>query len=89
MNNYEWMNNPTMEYIYGPLSKDYCIYFYFLSIIGFVLLIFALIGMVSVGISKNMGTSFYIEMLMVAIGYGIFYAYVNDCSWIWYFLFPK
>ena len=73
MNSYSWMNNPTMEYIYGPLTRDYCIYFYFLSIVGFLLLILAVIGMISIGLSQKKSSSFYIEMLMVCIGYGVFY----------------
>ena len=25
-----------MNYLYGPLSKEYCLYFYFLSVVGFL-----------------------------------------------------
>ena len=65
--------NDTMDYIYGPLSKNYCIYFYLLSVVGFVLLCLAAISMILVGFSKNKSSGFYVQMLMVCIGYGIFY----------------
>ena len=65
--------NDTMDYIYGPLSKNYCIYFYLLSVVGFVLLCLALISMILVGFSKTKSSGFYVQMLMICIGYGIFY----------------
>jgi hypothetical protein len=71
--NYAWMENPTMQYIYGPLSKEYCIYFYFLSIVGFILLVLAILGIVLVGLSQKRSSSFYLQMLMACIGYGILY----------------
>ena len=65
--------NDTLDYIYGPLSQNYCIYFYLLSVVGFVLLCLAVISMILVGFSKNKSSGFYVQMLMVCIGYGVFY----------------
>ena len=52
-----------MDNVYGPLSKHYCIYFYYLSIFGFVLLFLTLISTLFIGISKNKGFSFYLMSL--------------------------
>ena len=62
-----------MDTIYGPLSQQYCVYFYYLSIIGFVLLILSLLTSLYVGVTKKKDSSFYMKMLMVSIGYGVFY----------------
>jgi Mg2+ and Co2+ transporter CorA len=62
-----------MDTIYGPLNQQYCIYFYYLSMIGFILLILSLLTSIYVGITKKKNSSFYLKMLMVSIGYGIFY----------------
>jgi len=62
-----------MNYLFGPLSKEYCLYFYYLSILGFVLLA-SIIGTTAyIGITKKKGAEFYLPMITVAFGYGIFY----------------
>ena len=62
-----------MDNVYGPLSKHYCIYFYYLSIFGFVLLFLTLISTLFIGISKNKGFSFYLIGFTMALAYGILY----------------
>lgn len=62
-----------MDYLYGPLSKDYCIYFYILSILGFVLLILFLVPAIFMGIMKRKGIDYYFTILGVSFGYAIFY----------------
>ena len=62
-----------MDYLYGPLSKDYCIYFYVLSILGFVLLILFLVPAIFMGIMKRKGVDYYFTILGVSFGYAIFY----------------
>lgn len=59
--------------LFGPLGKDYCIYFYYLSVIGIILLTLLLVSTLTVGITKRMGVGFYLQMLTVAAGYVIFY----------------
>ena len=66
-------SDSVMDTIYGPLSQQYCVYFYYLSIIGFVLLILSLLTSLYVGVTKKKDSSFYMKMLMVSIGYGVFY----------------
>ena len=63
----------TLDYIYGPISKKYCLYFYILSVIGFVLLIFVLLMTIYSGFTKKHPMSFYLNMIMVALLYGMFY----------------
>ena len=71
--NSEFNTAATMDYIYGPLSKNYCIYFYLLSVVGFVLLCFTILSAILVSFSKKKSPGFYVQILMICIGYGIFY----------------
>ena len=59
--------------LFGPLSKDYCLYFYFLSVIGFVFIAIFLISSLLIGFSKKHGVEYYLQVFSVALGYGIFY----------------
>lgn len=59
--------------IFGPLSRDYCMFFYFLSILGFVYLFFYLISALYLGMIKRKGMDYWFTMIAVALGYGIFY----------------
>ena len=62
-----------LESFFGPLSKDYCLYFYILSVVGFILLTMMLATTLMVGITKRKGIDFYLQSVSVAIAYGIFY----------------
>ena len=62
-----------METIYGPLSKEYCNYFYILSVIGFVLLIIVILSALVIGITKKKNSRFYMEMFMLCIPYALMY----------------
>jgi hypothetical protein len=66
------MNN-FINSLFGSLSKDYCVYFYYLSILGFLFLLIVLITSIYIGITKNKGLNFYLKMLSICLGYGIFY----------------
>lgn len=67
------MSKSFMETVYGPLSKEYCIYFYILSIIGFVLLIIVILSTLLIGITKKKDSKFYMEMFMLCIPYALIY----------------
>ena len=68
------MSKSFMETVYGPLSKEYCIYFYILSIIGFVLLIIVVLSTLFIGIiTKKKNNKFYMEMFMLCIPYALMY----------------
>jgi len=62
-----------VDNLFGPLSKDYCIYFYVLSILGFVLLVLFLVPAIFMGITKKKGLDYYLTIFGVAFGYAIFY----------------
>lgn len=62
-----------MDTLYGPLDRKYCLYFYFLSILGFVLFVFMLFSILYITIAKKKDSSFYFPMLIASLGYGIFY----------------
>ena len=62
-----------METLYGPLSREYCIYFYYLSVIGFILFAFVIVTALFIGISTKRGFSFYYKMLMISLVYAVFY----------------
>jgi hypothetical protein len=62
-----------MTTLFGPLSRDYCDYFFILSVFGFILLAVLIISSLLVGISKRKGIDFYLQTLSIAVGYAIFY----------------
>lgn len=66
------MNN-FMNDIFGPMHKDYCLYFYYLSVFGFILFIVSLLTMIRLAVSKKRSSMFYVNSIMVLLGYGIFY----------------
>lgn len=67
------MENSTMQNLFGPLSKQYCLYFYVLSIIAFIFIMLILLSALFVGITKRKGIEFYSSMLVAAATYGIIY----------------
>jgi hypothetical protein len=62
-----------MQNLFGPLSKEYCLWFYILSIIGMISLILIVLYTLFIGISKRKGLDFYVQMAYFAIANGIFY----------------
>ena len=59
--------------LFTPLNKQYCWWFYYLSVIGFVFLFISIITMLFIGISKRKDSSYFVSMFFVALGYFIFY----------------
>jgi hypothetical protein len=66
-------NNLPFMNIFGPLGQEYCMWFYFLSIIGFVLLVILLVSGFIMGIMGKKPLSYYYFVLVGALGYFIFY----------------
>ena len=62
-----------MDYLYGPLNNEYCIYFYILSVIGFVLLVIGILSTLFIGITKQKDSTFYGMMFMICMPYGLLY----------------
>ena len=63
----------TVDSLFGPISKQYCWYFYILSVIGLVSLLLLIVSSVLYGISKKKDFGFYLSVLPVAIVYGMAY----------------
>ncbi len=59
--------------LFSPLSREFCLWFYYLSIIGFVFLVITLISAIVIGFTKKKGGDYYMTMIMVALSYFIFY----------------
>jgi hypothetical protein len=66
------MNDLALQ-LFGPLPKEYCSLFYYLSIFGFVWLTIAVLLFTSMAISKRRDLSFYVSAILALVGYGVFY----------------
>jgi len=69
----EYKMADVMDVLYGPLGRDYCIWFYALSILGFLSLFILVVSTLYYGVTKKKGLEFYLMMIPVALGYAIFY----------------
>lgn len=65
---------PTInDQLFGPLDRKYCLYFYYLSIFGLLLLVFLIISSLYIVLtSKNSGV-FGFQMIFAVLTYAIFY----------------
>lgn len=66
-------NSMSVSSVFSPLAKDYCIYFYYLSVLGFAFLVFILISTIGIMITKKKGWDFAFQMILLSLGYFIFY----------------
>jgi hypothetical protein len=65
-----------MANLFGPLSVEYCYYFYFLSIFTFALFLMVIVGGLYAGLSKGKGLGFYASVIGGSLMYFIMY-FVN------------
>jgi len=65
--------NSTVDYLFGPLGLEYCIYFYALSIFGFVYLVLFLIPSIYYGLTRKTTPMYWANVLAVSVGYFVFY----------------
>jgi hypothetical protein len=65
--------NRTFSDLFGPLKQEYCLWFYYLSVIGFVFLVLVLVSGIVVGIMGKKPLSYYYFVFIGALGYFIFY----------------
>jgi hypothetical protein len=65
-----------MDNLFGPLSGEYCYYFYFLSIFTFALFLMVIVGGLYAGLSKGKDLGFYASVLGGSLMYFIVY-FVN------------
>lgn len=52
-----------MNTLFGPISGEYCLYFYYLSILSFFLLAMTIVTGVVSGLQKGKGMYFYLSIL--------------------------
>ena len=62
--------------LFSPLGSQYCMYFYFLSIISLVLLVLYAVPALYAGITKKKDFSYYLIVLAVSIN--LFIAYFTQ-----------
>lgn len=67
------MNGDLVNQLFGPMSKFYCSWFFYLSVFGFILFVFAAVSFLMLAMSKKRSSNFYFQMFMVLLGYFIFY----------------
>lgn len=65
-----------METVFGPLSGEYCYYFYFLSIFMFFWFMAILIGGFATGIAQRKGLMFFLTVAGGSLTYLLLY-FVN------------
>ncbi len=53
--------------LFGPISKDYCLYFYILSVFWIISFAMAVIGVFYTGIKKRLGVEFYAISLIYSV----------------------
>jgi len=63
----------TMDILFGPLDKKFCLYFYYLSVFAFAFVVLTIISFLWVGISKKLDSRHYIHMFYIALIYFVFY----------------
>ena len=59
--------------LFSPLPKEYCYYFYYLSIFGFIFLILSIVSFGWIIINKKKGYDYILKTVMITLGYFIFY----------------
>lgn len=67
------MSHTLNDQLFGPLDRKYCMYFYYLSVFGLLLLVFLIASSLYIGVTTKASGVFGYQMVMVALGYGIFY----------------
>jgi len=59
--------------LFGPISNEYCLYFYILSVIGLFFFVMVFIGILYTGISKKMGVEFYFISILYSFNFLLMY----------------
>jgi hypothetical protein len=65
-----------MNTLFGPLSGEYCLYFYYLAILSFFLFVVGIGAGVVNGLQKNKGMMFYVYLVGGSLTYLVSY-FVN------------
>lgn len=64
-----------LDNLFGPLGKEYCVWFYFLSVFSFFWVVLAIIGFITMLVMKRKNVDMYvvINSLLVIIIYFFMY----------------
>lgn len=66
-------NKNGMVALFGPLSKQYCFYFYIISLFSLVALVLFLVSGIFIGVTQNKGGQYYLGIVSIAIIYAMGY----------------
>ena len=66
-------SNDLSEYYFGPLSRKYCVWFYWLSVVGFVMLVLLLASSLYIALSQKISKEIVMSIISSALVYGVFY----------------
>ena len=66
-------SNELSDYYFGPLSRKYCVWFYWLSVVGFVMLVLLLASSLYIALSQKMSKEVVMSIISSALVYGVFY----------------
>jgi hypothetical protein len=61
--------------LFAPIeNRDLCLWFYFLSVLGFAFVFLVIMSTVGVALSsKKLPSGFFLQMFFATLGYGVFY----------------
>ncbi len=62
-----------MKQYFSPLGKEYCAYFYILSVFGFVSFWVFLFGALFYGFKKNLGFGYYMHTMILSTSFIVGY----------------
>ena len=62
-----------LDTLFGPVSKKYCVLFYYLCIWAFIIYVLAVFGAIAYGIKHHMGILYYIISLIMSMLYFVGY----------------
>ena len=61
------------QQLFGVLPKEYCMYFYYLSVFGFLFMVVVLVSSLGLALSKPKDMKFLAGTFMAVLGYAVFY----------------
>jgi hypothetical protein len=59
--------------LFGPLGKQYCFYFYLISVFLFVVLVIYVFSGIFIGITQKKGGQYYLGMIVISTIYAMGY----------------
>ena len=63
----------TMDNLVGPISAEYCLYFYILSVLAIIFFAIIFVGIIWTGVTKKMGFSFFFLALLYSMQFLLIY----------------